>query len=174
MSSTCFACDKPITGQVLSALGKKYHPEHFTCAKCNEPIKDSKFQQHEGLPYCDDDYTKMFLKKCFACKQPIRNKIIRALGVEWHEEHFICTICQTNLCGTSFMEKNGIPYCKKDFYEKFGEKCAQCGQPLIDQAVIALDKKWHQNCFACEKCREPISDETFTVQGGKPLCSKCA
>ena len=32
----CAACDKPIVGQVVTALGKTFHPEHFTCAKCNQ------------------------------------------------------------------------------------------------------------------------------------------
>ena len=31
----CFACNKPIVGQVVTALGKTFHPEHFTCAHCN-------------------------------------------------------------------------------------------------------------------------------------------
>lgn len=32
----CGACDKPIIGQVVTALGKTFHPEHFTCAHCNQ------------------------------------------------------------------------------------------------------------------------------------------
>ena len=32
----CAACEKPIVGQVVTALGKTFHPEHFTCAKCNQ------------------------------------------------------------------------------------------------------------------------------------------
>ncbi len=32
----CFACEKPIVGQVVTALGKTFHPEHFTCAHCNQ------------------------------------------------------------------------------------------------------------------------------------------
>ena len=34
----CYACDKPIIGQVVTALGKTFHPEHFTCANCNMVI----------------------------------------------------------------------------------------------------------------------------------------
>ncbi|KAF5284371.1 hypothetical protein FQR65_LT13588 [Abscondita terminalis] len=174
MSSICVVCDQAITGQILSALGKTYHPEHFTCTKCKEPIKDSKFQEHDGLPYCDEDYTQMFSKRCFACKQPIKDKIIKALGVEWHEEHFVCTVCRSSLCGSSFLEKDGFPYCTKDYYSKFGEKCAGCGEPLTEEATIALDKKWHPSCFVCEKCKQTITEESFTLQGGKPHCAKCS
>jgi hypothetical protein len=31
----CAACGKPIVGQVVTALGQTFHPEHFTCAHCN-------------------------------------------------------------------------------------------------------------------------------------------
>lgn len=58
--------------QVLTALEKKYHPEHFVCIKCKLPITGSNFQQHEGEPVCEADYAKYFLKKCHGCKLPIR------------------------------------------------------------------------------------------------------
>ena len=31
----CACCDKPIVGQVVTALGKTFRPECFTCAQCN-------------------------------------------------------------------------------------------------------------------------------------------
>lgn len=58
--------------QVLTALEKKYHPEHFVCIKCKQPIKENNFRQHEGEPVCEADYAKFFLKKCAACKLPIK------------------------------------------------------------------------------------------------------
>ena len=32
----CSACEQPIMGQVVTAMGKTFHTEHFTCAKCNQ------------------------------------------------------------------------------------------------------------------------------------------
>ena len=31
----CAACNKPIVGQVVTALGKTFHPACFTCDNCN-------------------------------------------------------------------------------------------------------------------------------------------
>lgn len=76
-------------------------------------------------------------------------KIIKALGVEWHEEHFVCTICKKSLAGSSFLEKDGQPYCTTDYYNIFADRCAACKQPITQQAIIALDGKWHQSCFIC-------------------------
>jgi len=32
--STCASCQQPITSASVSALGKKWHPEHFVCGFC--------------------------------------------------------------------------------------------------------------------------------------------
>ena len=34
----CAACDQPIVGQVVTALGKTFHTEHFTCDNCNQVL----------------------------------------------------------------------------------------------------------------------------------------
>jgi paxillin len=36
----CGGCNQPITqGQFLTALNKKWHPEHFVCTFCMSPLK---------------------------------------------------------------------------------------------------------------------------------------
>uniref|UniRef100_W5M0Q8 LIM zinc-binding domain-containing protein n=1 Tax=Lepisosteus oculatus TaxID=7918 RepID=W5M0Q8_LEPOC len=34
----CGACKKPIAGQVVTAMGRTWHPEHFVCTHCQEEI----------------------------------------------------------------------------------------------------------------------------------------
>lgn len=58
--------------QILTALGRNYHPEHFICAVCEQPITGSKFQENDGKPYCEEDYTELFSKRCRACNKPIK------------------------------------------------------------------------------------------------------
>lgn len=71
------------------------------------------------------------------------------MGADWHEDHFVCGGCKTKLIGTKFMEIENAPYCQKCYTEKFADKCKACGKPIVTQAVIALDAKWHQLCFKC-------------------------
>ena len=149
--SDCATCKKPIVGKVLSALDKKYHPEHFVCLKCKLPITDDKFQQHEGEPVCEADYARFFLKKCFACKLPIKGKVIKALDHDWHEDHFVCSSCKNPLAGQTFREREKQPVCLKCFEEKFADKCKGCTKAIMDKAVIALNAKWHQDCFTCHQ-----------------------
>lgn len=67
----CSACDKPIVGQVITALGKTWHPEHFTCAHCTQELGTRNFFEREGKPYCEPDYHNLFSPRCAYCNGPI-------------------------------------------------------------------------------------------------------
>merc|ERR1711870_52534 len=47
--SICTKCGQMITGQVLTTGdGLKFHPECFTCDKCNAPL-NSQFHKRDGM-----------------------------------------------------------------------------------------------------------------------------
>lgn len=97
------------------------------------------------------------------------------MGQTWHEDHFVCGgPCATPLNGQPFYERDGKPYCKKDFEEIFAARCAGCGTAITDKSIVALDRKWHSNCFQCKECKKPITEDTFAVEDNLPVCIKCA
>jgi len=53
--SLCSRCNKPIVGRCISASGKKYHPDHFTCVKCNKLLAtgnmDDEYKEVNGHPF---------------------------------------------------------------------------------------------------------------------------
>lgn len=67
----CNACDKPIVGQVITALGKTWHPEHFTCNHCSQELGTRNFFERDGVPYCETDYHNLFSPRCAYCNGPI-------------------------------------------------------------------------------------------------------
>lgn len=67
----CNACEKPIVGQVITALGKTWHPEHFTCHHCNQELGTRNFFERDGLPYCEPDYHNLFSPRCAYCNGAI-------------------------------------------------------------------------------------------------------
>lgn len=67
----CNACEKPIVGQVITALGKTWHPEHFTCAHCTQELGTRNFFERDGKPYCEPDYHNLFSPRCAYCNGPI-------------------------------------------------------------------------------------------------------
>ncbi|KAL1917729.1 uncharacterized protein VTP21DRAFT_3563 [Calcarisporiella thermophila] len=48
----CEKCRMPIEGRAITALGKKWHPEHFVCCACEEVIVDGNFRERLGKVYC--------------------------------------------------------------------------------------------------------------------------
>lgn len=59
------------TLQVITALGKTWHPEHFTCTHCNQELGTRNFFEREGHPYCEPDYHNLFSPRCAYCNGPI-------------------------------------------------------------------------------------------------------
>ncbi|XP_051930804.1 leupaxin isoform X2 [Hippocampus zosterae] len=57
----CGSCRQPIVGRCISALGSKFHPEHFVCAFCLRQLSQGIFQEHKGRPYCSMCFNKLFV-----------------------------------------------------------------------------------------------------------------
>lgn len=94
-SPRCHTCKTPIEGQVVLALGRHYHPDHFFCAECGDPFtSDSPFIEHNHYAYCVRCHTKRTSARCKACKNPILDEMtIEALGGKWHDRCFVCFEC---------------------------------------------------------------------------------
>ncbi|GIX73510.1 hypothetical protein CEXT_472121 [Caerostris extrusa] len=145
----CTACNKPIVGQVVTALGKTWHKEHFVCGHCHQELGTKNFFERDGVPYCETDYHNIFSPKCAYCNAAILGKCITALEKTWHPEHFFCTQCGKQFGEEGFHEKDGKPYCRDDFLENFALKCAGCNRPITENYISAMNSQWHPGCFAC-------------------------
>lgn len=71
------------------------------------------------------------------------------MGRDWHQEHFVCSLCKRELAALTFIDKDGAPICQKCYNINFTDKCKGCGKPIIDKIVLALNDKWHVDCFKC-------------------------
>ncbi|CAB4060714.1 PXN [Lepeophtheirus salmonis] len=167
---SCFACQKPIIGQVITALGKMWHPEHFTCHHCNDELGTMNFFEREGKPYCEKDYHCLFSPKCKACGEAILDKCISALESTWHPEHFNCFSCKGPFGEDGFHEHEGTAYCRGCFFGNFAPKCGGCDGPILDQYISSLNAQWHRDCFVCAECQCSFSDGNYFEHGGKPYC----
>ncbi len=71
LRNSCFSCKEKINGQVITALGYLWHPNHFVCFYCNKSIGTSVFYEKDNRPYCENDYLNLFSPKCASCTHPI-------------------------------------------------------------------------------------------------------
>lgn len=58
--SLCAGCSKPITGRCITAMFKKFHPEHFVCAFCLKQLNKGTFKEQKDKPYCHTCFDKIF------------------------------------------------------------------------------------------------------------------
>ncbi|KAG8511281.1 Leupaxin, partial [Galemys pyrenaicus] len=56
----CRGCGQPITGRCISAMGYKFHPEHFVCAFCLTQLSKGVFKEHNDKTYCQPCFLKLF------------------------------------------------------------------------------------------------------------------
>ncbi|KAK9696427.1 LIM domain [Popillia japonica] len=169
----CSACEKPIVGQVITALGKTWHPEHFTCAHCTQELGTRNFFERDGKPYCEPDYHNLFSPRCAYCNGPILDKCVTALEKTWHMEHFFCAQCGKQFGEEGFHEREGKPYCRDDYFDMFAPKCGACNRAIMENYISALNAQWHPDCFVCRDCKLAVQGKSFYAIEGKPVCPKC-
>eukprot|EP01135_Chromosphaera_perkinsii_P008477 Nk52_evm45s1360 gene=Nk52_evmTU45s1360 len=104
--------------------------------------------------------------KCSQCKKTLTGQYLQALGMKFHADCFICSVCNTNLNGKEFMADNTKPICQNCYHDKYSPKCGGCGKPIVAEpgsgevfCVKAFDKKWHKDCFCCSVCKMGFSNE---------------
>lgn len=166
----CGACCKPIIGQVVTAMGRTWHPEHFVCSHCQEEIGSRNFFERDGQPYCERDYHHLFSPRCYYCNGPILDKVVTALDRTWHPEHFFCAQCGAFFGPEGFHEKDGKAYCRKDYFDLFAPKCGGCARAILENYISALNSLWHPECFVCRECFTPFVNGSFFEHDGQPYC----
>lgn len=163
-SASCFPLFHPQDG--VSALGRNYHRDHFVCCYGGCLFEDGVYYiKDDGSgrgerPYCQLHYLDLFVPKCKACDEPVKESGVAACGASWHADHFVCTVCSEPFPDGQFFESEGRPYCAKDYWDTFGKKCAGCDGVIKEQILNALGKTWHP-VRVSSVGRQPIAAVAF-------------
>uniref|UniRef100_A0A7N8Y7B1 LIM domain kinase 2 n=1 Tax=Mastacembelus armatus TaxID=205130 RepID=A0A7N8Y7B1_9TELE len=88
--------------------------------------------------------------------------------------YYKCSVCSDHLTNW-YYEKDGKLYCRKHYWEKFGELCHGCSLLMTGPAMVAGEHKYHPECFVCLRCKVVIEDrDTYAlVERSKLYCGKC-
>lgn len=90
----CHACDGALRGSYITALGKKYHVEHFTCSLCSTVFGSSdSYYEHQDNIYCRYHYSTLYASQCEGCKTAILKQFVEVFRggreQQWHPECFM-------------------------------------------------------------------------------------
>jgi hypothetical protein len=58
-SHVCSVCQVGIEGRCVTALFKKFHPEHFVCSYCLAQLSQGTFKEQGNKPYCQRCYNRL-------------------------------------------------------------------------------------------------------------------
>uniref|UniRef100_A0AAY4BVY8 Actin binding LIM protein 1b n=1 Tax=Denticeps clupeoides TaxID=299321 RepID=A0AAY4BVY8_9TELE len=171
----CNACGDFVEGEVVTALGKTYHPNCFVCTICKRPFPAGDRVTFNGkdclCQYCIQPMSpgpKDFMgpSSCAGCSRDIKNgQALLALDSQWHLGCFKCKACGKVLTG-EYISKDGAPYCEKDYQIHFGVQCEVCQQFITGKVLEAGDKHYHPNCARCSRCNQMFTEgEEMYLQG---------
>ncbi|XP_035281106.1 actin-binding LIM protein 2 isoform X13 [Anguilla anguilla] len=184
----CFSCDEFIEGEVVSALGKTYHPRCFVCAVCKQPFPAGDRVTFNGkecicqkctqpLP-SDSPAPIQAVRNCCGCGKEFKNEqSLVALDKHWHLGCFKCKICNKVL-NAEYISKDGIPYCEVDYHAMYGIQCENCKKYITGKVLEAGDKHYHPTCARCARCDQMFGEgEEMYLQGSSiwhPPCRQAA
>ncbi|XP_041734598.1 actin-binding LIM protein 1 isoform X3 [Coregonus clupeaformis] len=172
----CNSCRDFVEGEVVTALGKTYHPACFVCTICKRPFPAGDRVTFNGkdclCQYCVQPTSPgpgkdlMDSNCCTGCGRDIKNgQALLALERQWHLGCFKCKACQKVLTG-EYISKDGTPYCEKDYQIHFGVKCEACQQFITGKVLEAGDKHYHPSCARCSRCNQMFTEgEEMYLQG---------
>ncbi|XP_011161566.1 actin-binding LIM protein 2 isoform X9 [Solenopsis invicta] len=148
----------------------KSKSESLIASESRAGVKKDDADQHKQKP----------LKKgktfCQSCKKKCSGEVLRVQDKYFHIGCFKCAQCNASLAQGGFFAREGSYYCTKDYRERWGTRCAGCGEYVEGDVVTAGEKHaFHPNCFHCQRCRQPLLGQGTKVSlvQGQALCHRC-
>uniref|UniRef100_A0A3Q3ANA4 Actin binding LIM protein 1a n=1 Tax=Kryptolebias marmoratus TaxID=37003 RepID=A0A3Q3ANA4_KRYMA len=179
----CNGCGDFVEGEVVTALGKTYHPACFVCTVCKRPFPAGDRVTFNGkdclCQYCVEPMSPgpkdiLGSSSCAGCGRDIKNgQALLALDRQWHLGCFKCKACSKVLTG-EYISKDGAPYCEKDYQIHFGVQCEACHQFITGKVLEAGDKHYHPSCARCSRCNQMFTEgEEMYLQGSTVWHPSC-
>ncbi|KAM3590119.1 uncharacterized protein V6R79_004011 [Siganus canaliculatus] len=184
----CFSCQDFIEGEVVSALGKTYHPRCFVCASCKQPFPAGDRVTFNGKECICQKCTQPLpanspapiqaVHNCCGCGKEFKNEqSLVALDKHWHLGCFKCKVCNKVL-NAEYISKDGIPFCEMDYHAMFGIQCESCKKYITGKVLEAGEKHYHPTCARCARCEQMFAEgEEMYLQGSSiwhPPCRQAA
>ncbi|XP_068164127.1 actin-binding LIM protein 2 isoform X1 [Antennarius striatus] len=184
----CFSCQDFIEGEVVSALGKTYHPRCFVCSSCRQPFPAGDRVTFNGKECICQNCTLPLpanspapiqaVHNCCGCGKEFKNEqSLVALDKHWHLGCFKCKVCNKVL-NAEYISKDGIPFCEMDYHAMFGIQCESCKKYITGKVLEAGEKHYHPSCARCARCEQMFAEgEEMYLQGSSiwhPPCRQAA
>ncbi|KAF7235775.1 Four and a half LIM domains protein 3 [Varanus komodoensis] len=151
--------------------------EGFDCAGCKESLYGRKYIQVDEGPFCIPCYDAQFANTCDECKELIGHDC-RELYYEdrhYHEGCFRCFRCDRSLADEPFTCQGEALLCNDCYCREFSSQCVACKQVVMpgSRKLEYGGQTWHEHCFLCSGCQQPIGSCSFIPDQQDYYCVPC-
>lgn len=174
----CATCDHLIFSEEYTrAMDQEHHTGHFACRSCDASLTGQRYILRDDEPHCLACYEAKFANTCEQCKEKIGcdSKDLSFKERHWHEKCFKCSACGTSLADRPFATKEEQLYCSDCYDERFAARCDGC-QGVFKAGMRKYEyrgQQWHEECFLCVECKQPIGAKSFIPRENQVVCVPC-
>ncbi|EOA93234.1 Four and a half LIM domains protein 2, partial [Anas platyrhynchos] len=151
--------------------------ERFDCHYCKESLFGKKYILREDSPYCVKCYENLYSNTCEECKKPIGAdcKDLSYKDRHWHETCFHCFQCKNSLVDKPFAAKEEHLLCTDCYSNEYSSKCNECKKTIMPgtRKMEYKGNSWHETCFICYRCQQPIGTKSFIPKDNQNFCVPC-
>ncbi|XP_052738681.1 prickle planar cell polarity protein 3-A isoform X2 [Bicyclus anynana] len=174
----CHSCDELIfSGEYTKAMNKDWHSGHFCCWQCDESLTGQRYVLRDEHPFCIKCYESVFANGCEECNKiiGIDSKDLSYKDKHWHEACFLCAKCRVSLVDKQFGSKLDKIYCGNCYDAQFASRCDGCGEVFRagTKKMEYKTRQWHEKCFCCVVCKNPIGTKSFIPREQEIYCAGC-
>ncbi|CAF1222944.1 unnamed protein product [Rotaria sordida] len=151
--------------------------DKISCHNCDRNLAGSRYILKDDRPYCIKCYEDRFANTCDECRRKIGtdSKDLSYRDRHWHEKCFFCSMCKTPLVDKPFACINEKLYCGECYNQQFATRCDKCHQ-IFRPGTKKLEyrgQQFHEHCFTCYSCSQPIGTKSFIPRDQKSYCIPC-
>jgi len=156
---------------------EEFFEEKMFCHHCDDSLAGHRYVLRDDHPYCIKCYENVFANNCDECGKiiGIDSKDLSYKEKHWHEACFVCSKCRTSLVDKQFGSKADRIYCGPCYDAQFATRCDGCGD-VFRAGMKKMEYKtrqWHEKCFVCCTCHNPIGTKSFIPKEHDIYCAKC-
>jgi len=156
---------------------EEFYEEKMFCHHCDDSLAGHRYVLRDDHPYCIKCYENVFANNCDECGKiiGIDSKDLSYKEKHWHEDCFVCSKCRTSLVDKQFGSKADRIYCGPCYDAQFATRCDGCGD-VFRAGMKKMEYKtrqWHEKCFVCCTCHNPIGTKSFIPKEHDIYCAKC-
>ncbi|XP_031620250.1 zinc finger protein 431 isoform X2 [Contarinia nasturtii] len=169
--------DLIFSGEYTKAMNQDWHASHFSCWNCDESLTGQRYVLRDENPYCIKCYENVFANTCDECNKiiGIDSKDLSYKEKHWHEACFLCNKCRVSLVDKQFGSKAEKIYCGNCYDSQFASRCDGCGEVFRagTKKMEYKTRQWHEKCFSCCVCKNPIGTKSFIPKEQEIYCAGC-